>query len=70
MSKLIMTMQVNKDISCDKYIGQLVINGLGETVGKVIKAEELDECIELTMEVETPIPLAKPLMQSFEIGGK
>ena len=46
-------------------------NGLGKNIGKVIAAIEFNGYIELTMEIEEPVLLAKPLMQSFGIiGGK
>lgn len=65
-----MTTQLPKDKPCEEYIGKPVVNGLGETVGKIVMAAELDDCIEVTMEIEIPVPWAKPLMRSFELGGK
>ena len=65
-----MKTQVNKDIPCSEYIGKPVTNGLGEIIGKVINAIELDKCIEITMELEIPIPLAKPFSQSISFSNK
>ena len=63
--------KVDKTQDCIEYINKPVINGLGETIGLITDAIEIGEYIELTMNMELPIPLAKPLTQSFEIrGGK
>jgi len=65
--KSIMKSHVSKDYPCSDYIGKPVTNGRGEIVGTITAAVERDTYIEITMELEIQLPLAKPCNMSFSL---
>lgn len=53
------------------YMNKPVKNGMGEVIGVIIKAEDLGDNVELTMNVMMPELVSRPLVRSsFSIGGK